>query len=85
MAAASTVAAPDPVGCWGARELFDREFGLPITVITGPATDNEVGRNYVTAELGLPAFNARRSPQELVQVVRTAMESWSVPAGVGAR
>lgn len=85
LGAAWVMAAPDPVGCWGARELFDREFGLPITVITGPATDNEVGRNYVTAELGLPAFNARRSPQELVQVVRTAMESWSMPAGVGAR
>ncbi len=46
--AAYVMAAPDPVACWGAVELMRREFDLPITVITGPATDNEVGRVYVT-------------------------------------
>ena len=30
-----------------------REFGLPITAITGPATDNEVGQVYITTGLGL--------------------------------
>ena len=35
-------------------------FGSAITAITGPATDNEVGRDYINAELGLPAHNARR-------------------------
>ena len=67
--AAYVMAAPDPVGCWGAG-ADAREFGLPITVITGPATDNEVGRDYVTAELGLPAHNARRDAEGLVAVVR---------------
>src|SRR5690606_2459462 len=42
LGAAYVMAAPDPVGCWGARELMTNEFGLPITVLTGPATDNAV-------------------------------------------
>ena len=46
--AAYVMAAPDPVACWGAAELMRREFGLPITAITGPATDNEVGQVYIT-------------------------------------
>ena len=58
--AAYVMAAPDPVACWGAAELMRREFGLPITAITGPATDNEVGQVYITGGLGLPAHNARR-------------------------
>ena len=80
LGAAFVMAAPDPVGCWGAKQLFDGKFHLPITVITGPATDNDVGRDYVTAELGLPAVNARRNPQALVQLVREAVAGWRPPA-----
>lgn len=74
--AAWVMAAPDPVGCWGARELMRDQFGLRITVITGPATDNEVGRDYVNAELGLPAYNARRDAPALREVVKAAVEHW---------
>ena len=45
--AAYVMAAPDPVACWGAAELMRREYGLPITAVTGPATDNEVGNDYI--------------------------------------
>ena len=64
------MAAPDPVGCWGAAELMRREYGLPITAITGPATDNEVGPGYIRAELRLPAHNARRDAAGLLVAVR---------------
>jgi hypothetical protein len=74
--AAYVMAAPDPVACWGARELMNRKYGLPVTVVTGPATDNEVGRDYVTAELGLPAHNARREADALVGVVLAAIDAW---------
>jgi hypothetical protein len=73
--AAYILAAPDPVACWGAAELMHREFGLPITAITGPATDNEVGQVYITASLGLPAHNARRDAVGLVAVVRKALDA----------
>jgi hypothetical protein len=79
LGAAFVMAAPDPVGCWGAKQLFDGKFHLPITVITGPATDNDVGRDYVTAELGLPALNARRNPQALVHLVGEAVAKWRPP------
>jgi len=73
VAAAHVVCAPDPVGCWGVAELYRREYRLPITVISGPATDNEVGRQYVRTALGLPAHNAMREAPALVAVVRDAL------------
>ncbi len=72
--AAFVMAAPDPVGCWGATRLMRENFDLEVTVLTGPATDNEVGRDYVQKELGLPAHNALRDPAGLVSVVRAALE-----------
>lgn len=74
LGAAFVMAAPDPVACWGADQLFQHKFHLPITAITGPATDNEVGQSYITRELGLPAVNALREPGRLVSVVREALE-----------
>ena len=74
--AAYVMAAPDPVACWGATRLMREEFGLPITVITGPATDNEVGQVYIQTGLGLPAHNARRDASGLLSVVRRSLEEW---------
>jgi hypothetical protein len=82
--AAWVMAAPDPVACWGASELMRREFDLPITAITGPATDNEVGQVYITSILGLPAHNARRDAAGLLDVVRTARRGWAESAGRSA-
>jgi hypothetical protein len=73
--AAYVMAAPDPVACWGAAELMRREYELPITAVTGPATDNEVGNVYITASLGLPAHNARRDADGLVRAVRRALDA----------
>ena len=75
--AAYIMAAPDPVACWGAAELMQRDFSLPITAITGPATDNEVGQVYITGGLGLPAHNARRDAEGLVATVRASMAEWA--------
>jgi hypothetical protein len=71
--AAYVMAAPDPVGCWGACELMQKVFGLPVTVLTGPATDNEVGRDYIRKSLHLPAHNAMRDAAGLVAVVLDAL------------
>jgi hypothetical protein len=74
--AAYIMAAPDPVACWGAAELMRTEFNLPITGITGPATDNEVGLAYINTALQLPAHNALRDASGLVAVARNALERW---------
>ena len=85
--AAYVMAAPDPVACWGATELMREQFGLPITVITGPATDNEVGQVYIQTGLGLPAHNARRDAGGLLAVVRRSLEDWvgRQESGVGGQ
>jgi hypothetical protein len=75
LAAAHVMAAPDPVACWGARELFTRQFRQAITCITGPATDNQVGRDYITGQLGLPAHNALRDAAGLLGAVRRRLEA----------
>ncbi len=74
--AAYVMAAPDPVACWGAAELMRNQFGLQITAMTGPATDNEVGQVYIQTGLGLPAHNARRDAGGLLGVVQAALQSW---------
>ena len=71
--AAFVMAAPDPVACWGAVELMQRRFNLPVTVITGPATDNEVGRDYITKSLRLAAHNALRDASGLTAVVLASL------------
>lgn len=81
LGAAHVMAAPDPVACWGAQQLFTHHFKLGITCITGPATDNQVGRDYITRHLGLPSHNALRNAAGLVDTVRAAL---NVPAGAEA-
>lgn len=83
-AAAFVMAAPDPVGCWGAVELMRERFGLPVAALTGPATDNEVGRDYIRASLGIPAHNARRDAEGLVGVVQESLTRWPAPVTAGA-
>jgi hypothetical protein len=83
--AAYVMAAPDPVACWGATELMRREFDLPITAITGPATDNEVGLLYITTGLGLPAHNARRDAAGLLGVVQASLAAWAERAETAER
>ena len=82
--AAFVMAAPDPVGCWGAVELMKERFGLSVAALTGPATDNEVGRDYIRASLGIPAHNARRDAEGLVNVVQESLAKWPARPTAGA-
>jgi hypothetical protein len=67
--------ASDPVGAWGAKQLMSQVFELPIHVMSGPATDNEVGRAYVREQLGVPALNAITQEKEFTaEVVRRLSE-----------
>ncbi|MDP2306123.1 MAG: hypothetical protein Q8P18_08845 [Pseudomonadota bacterium] len=72
-ARAHVMCANDPVGAWGAAEWLKKELGIDITVITGPTTDNSVGRDFVTKKLGLPAVNARTEGDKLAGVVADAL------------
>ncbi len=61
--------ATDPVGAWGGTRLLSEDYGLVPDVITGPATDNEVGGSFVETSLGIPTANALTSPERLVEIV----------------
>jgi hypothetical protein len=52
------LSANDPVAAWGGVKLLRERFGIEPCVVTGPATDNQVGVEIITAQLGVPAFNA---------------------------
>ncbi len=67
--------APDQVAAWGAERALRERFGLRPTVISGPATDNEVGCRFIRDELGLPACNARGGDGALAQVVLEAFRA----------
>lgn len=79
---AHVLCAGDPVGCWGAARLFAERFGLKLTAVSGPATDNDVGRTFVERTLGLPARNALSDPRGLVAIVRDALAAWRARAGI---
>ncbi|MCB9974147.1 MAG: hypothetical protein H6856_00795 [Rhodospirillales bacterium] len=60
--------AGDPVGAIGlAREC--KKAGIPIDVISGPVTDNEVGKTIVKEELGVLVYNAFNPTSEWIDLV----------------
>ena len=50
--------ANDPVAAWGGVKLLRDEFDLEPHLVTGPATDNVVGREIIADRLGVAAINA---------------------------
>jgi len=52
------LSANDPVAAWGGVKLLRERFKIEPCVVTGPATDNQVGVTIIAEHLGVPAFNA---------------------------
>ncbi len=74
-AKAHVMCANDPVGAWGASRWFEEELGVKLTVISGPTTDNGVGRNFIERTLGVPAINARTDGDKLAEAVLAAVRA----------
>jgi len=55
---AVVLCANDPVSAWGGAKILREEFGIEPAVVTGPATDNQVGIDQIAERLSLPAINA---------------------------
>ncbi|HEU4617878.1 MAG TPA: hypothetical protein VFV10_07540 [Gammaproteobacteria bacterium] len=62
---AVVLSANDPVAAWGGVKLLEEEFGIEPTVVTGPATDNQVGIDIIRQRTNVPAFNALSQGAEL--------------------
>jgi hypothetical protein len=52
------LSANDPVAAWGGVKLLRERFGIEPCVVTGPCTDNQVGVEIITRQMGVTACNA---------------------------
>ena len=52
------LSANDPVAAWGGVKLLRERFQIEPCVVTGPATDNAVGVEIITSQMGVAACNA---------------------------
>jgi hypothetical protein len=50
-------------------------MGVNIDVVAGSVTDSQMGEDFVTQQLGLPAGNARRDGHSLFQRVHAAVNA----------
>jgi hypothetical protein len=66
---AVVLSANDPVAAWGGATLLRDRFGIEPAVVTGPATDNNVGVDIIRERLGLPAANALTAGASLGDLV----------------
>ncbi|PEN14417.1 hypothetical protein CRI94_05140 [Longibacter salinarum] len=82
--AAHVVAATDLAGAWAAERMFFERYRAPITAITGPVTDNAVGRRYIQTQLGISAMNALQQPNKLTAAVRATLDGAASPVVAGS-
>jgi hypothetical protein len=75
------LSANDPVAAWGGVKLLRERFGIDPCVVTGPSTDNAVGVEIITSQMGVSAFNAMTNGAALGDRV---IEAIGVKAGVAA-
>jgi hypothetical protein len=59
------LSANDPVAAWGGVKLLRERFGIEPCVVTGPCTDNQVGVEIISTQMGVAAFNAISSAAAL--------------------
>jgi len=55
---AVVLCANDPVSAWGGAKILRDEYSIEPAVVTGPATDNDVGVQQIAERISLPAINA---------------------------
>ena len=82
---AHIVAAVDLVGAWAADQIFRERYRSGVTAVTGPVTDNAVGKQYIQNALGIPALNARADADALTQLVAHALRQGERPLTVGGQ
>jgi len=71
--AALVYCASDYVGAWGGIELFRRR-GLTVDLVAGSVTDSQMGEDYITAEFGVAAGNARRDGARMFEIIKSKVQ-----------
>ena len=67
------LSANDPVAAWGGVKLLRERFGIEPCAVTGPSTDNQVGVEIITTQMGVPAVNAMSAGAALGDLVMEAL------------
>lgn len=70
---AVVLCANDPVSAWGGAKILREEFSIEPAVVTGPATDNDVGVDQIAARCSLPAINALNNGVALGDLVASLL------------
>ena len=70
---AVVLCANDPVSAWGGAKILRNDFGIEPAVVTGPATDNDVGIQQIDERLSLPAINALSNGVALGDMMATLL------------
>lgn len=70
---AVVLCANDPVSAWGGTKILRNDFGIEPAVVTGPATDNDVGIQQIDERLSLPAINALSNGVALGDMMATRL------------
>jgi hypothetical protein len=83
---AVVLSANDPVAAWGGVKLLRERFSIEPAVVTGPATDNQVGVQIIREQLGVEAFNAMSNPADLGDylIARLGLQNVGEAKAVGA-
>ncbi|MBX2833714.1 MAG: hypothetical protein KTR28_01950 [Micavibrio sp.] len=65
--------ARDPVGAVGLAEACAK-LGLPLDMVSGPVTDNQVGKDIIREKLGVLTYNAFKPDNEWLDLI---IERWA--------
>jgi hypothetical protein len=77
---ALVLSANDPVAAWGGVKLLRERFEIEPCVVTGPATDNQVGVEIIRQQMQVEAFNAISSPASLGDHIIAKLELPAIDA-----
>lgn len=78
---AHILCANDLVAAWGGL-LFLGQLDLDVDCVSGPATDNSAGVDYIRDHFGKPAVNARWDPDKLAGMVANKLYGVRLPAQI---
>jgi hypothetical protein len=70
----TVLCANDPVAAWGGVKLLREEFGIEPGVVTGPATDNQVGIDLIRDRFGVDAINALSNGADLGDLLHAKLD-----------
>lgn len=74
--------ANDPVGAWGSVKLLREQYELPVDIITGPTTDNDVGTRFINDSLGVDSLNARLKGKQFSELVLSKLKNSPLYGGI---